>query len=152
MERFANVTETSAAPVPDYLNIPVAGITRCGLVDKRVRPPGGSGRQMTASAETDVDRLRRVVLALESLERSPPEPIILGLAEFAPPFGCDPAAMRDVLERLTDLSLIEGPGALRGSWLFRRITPKGRVFLAEVRSDARWQRIKQTYGHALSQR
>lgn len=101
-------------------------------------------------ADPDVDLLRRAALQLEALERSPPEPIILGVAELAARLDCSPAEMAEALERLADLVLIEGPGSLDDAWLFRRITAKGQVFLNEVRSEARWRKIKQAYGNGRS--
>ncbi len=100
---------------------------------------------MSYGAEPDVDLLRRTALELESLERSPPEPIILGLAEFSGRLGCSLPEVAAALARLADLRLIEGPGELDEAWLFRRITNRGHVFLAEVRSQARWDEIKLLY-------
>jgi hypothetical protein len=96
-------------------------------------------------ADPDVDLLRRTALELDALERSPPEPIILEVAEFASQLGCSVAEMVEALDRLADLSLIEGPGGFDDLWLFRRITAKGQVFLDEVRNEAHWEKIKRAY-------
>jgi hypothetical protein len=108
---------------------------------------GGLGRVtgMFDRIDLDVDLLRRAVLELEALERSPPEPIILNVPEFATQLGCSPIEVAEILERLADLSLIEGPGSFDEAWLFRRITTKGQIFLNEVRNEARWEKIKQAY-------
>lgn len=93
----------------------------------------------------EFDTLRDAVLALEKLQRSPPEPIVLVLAEFAHTLGCSPGRLELVLARLTDLRLIEGPGAYNDAWLFRRLTRRGRDFVDEVRNDKRWEEIKRAY-------
>ena len=98
---------------------------------------------------TDVDLVRRVALELETLERSPPEAIILDLDEFSGRLGRERAEVEEALERLAELALIEGPGRLNDAWLFRRVTVKGLVFVDEVRGVRRWERIKRAYGSQI---
>lgn len=102
---------------------------------------------MNAPAEPDpeFDTLRAAVLALEAMQRSPPEPIVLVLAEFAATLDCSPSSLERILQRLSDLRLIEGPGTYNGAWLFRRLTKRGRAFVDEVRSEMRWEEIKRAY-------
>jgi hypothetical protein len=100
---------------------------------------------MESAVHPNVDLLRSAAFALDALERSPPEPIILGLADFSAKLRCSPEDLAAALERLVDLRLIEGPGALQDCWLFRRITPRGRVFLDETRNEGRWSEIKRAY-------
>lgn len=96
-------------------------------------------------ADAEFDTLRETALALETLQRSPPEPIVLVLAEFANTLGYSPQEIELVLARLTDLRFIEGPGAYNDAWLFRRLTRRGRDFVDEVRSEKRWEEIKRAY-------
>ena len=100
---------------------------------------------MSDQPDANPDLLRQIALFLEPLQRSPPEPVVLGLAALSTEIGCSARDAAEALDRLADLSLIEGPGAFHDAWLFRRLTAKGRFFVDEVRSEARWHRIKQTY-------
>lgn len=102
--------------------------------------------QALDNLEADLDLLRRIALTLELMQRSPPEPIIVALGQFAGEFASSTERVLEVLERLADLALIEGPGLLHDAWLFRRLTPRGMVFTDEVRSEERWRSIKQAYG------
>ena len=100
---------------------------------------------MSGASEADPDLLRKIALILEPLQRSPPEPVVLGLATLAADLGCSVGEAADALDRLADLSLIEGPGTFYDSWLFRRLTPKGLFFVDEVRNETRWRQIKNAY-------
>lgn len=90
--------------------------------------------------------MRDIALALEAEQRSPPEPVFLELTDMAVRRGVSRTDVVQALEDLRALSLIEGPGAFSDSWLFRRVTAKGRVYLSEIRDPRRWQEIKRTYG------
>ncbi|MFO1135433.1 MAG: hypothetical protein U1E30_09645 [Rhodoblastus sp.] len=93
----------------------------------------------------EFDTLRKAVLALEKLQRSPPEPIVLDIEEFAGALGSSRRGLELILARLTELRFIEGPGAYNDAWLFRRLTRRGRLFVEEVRSERRWEEIKRAY-------
>lgn len=97
----------------------------------------------------DVDLMRDVALALEAEQRSPPEPVFLEVTEMAAQLGALHADVVQALDGLRALSLIEGPGPYSDSWLFRRITAKGRVFISEIRDPRRWREIKRAYGEIL---
>lgn len=94
--------------------------------------------------------MRDIALALETEERSPPEPIFLGLGDLAAQTGASRADIVQALDDLRALNLIEGPGAFSDSWLFRRFTAKGSIFLSEVRDPRRWLEIKEAYGAKAS--
>ena len=93
----------------------------------------------------DADLLRRLMFALERMERSPPEPFPLALPELAATVGTPRAGLEPALDQLAALTLIEGPGRLGGMWWFRRLTARGRVFTDETREEARWRAIKGAY-------
>lgn len=105
----------------------------------------GAGMNVPEEAGAEFDTLRKAVLALERLQRSPPEPIVLDIAEFADTLGCSPRGLELILARLTELRFIEGPGTYNDAWLFRRLTKRGRLFVEEARSEKRWQEIKRAY-------
>lgn len=107
--------------------------------------PAPAREGFVGRVELDVDLLRKTALTLDALQRSPPEPMILHIREFSARLGCTPSLAAATLARLADLGLIEGPGVLEDCWLFRRMTPRGRVFIEEARSDARWAQIKRAY-------
>ena len=99
----------------------------------------------------DPDLLRALLLALDGMQRSPPEPLLVVPAEMAIRLGSDgdsvsPAAVLHAMTILSDLDLIEGPGPYAGGWLFRQLTRRGRLMSEEVGSAQRWRRIKAAYG------
>jgi DNA-binding MarR family transcriptional regulator len=94
---------------------------------------------------TSEDIVRDLALALESMERSPPEPLILGLEELAGRLNVSQGAVARAFERLDELDLIEGPGPHEDAWIFRRLTPRGRLFVEEVRYPKQWRAIKSRY-------
>jgi hypothetical protein len=96
----------------------------------------------------DLDLLRRLAFELEAMERSPPEPLILGISDLSARLNAPQPMVEDALQLLASLSLIDGPGAFSNAWLFRRLTARGRVFVDEVRRDGRWDEIKAIYGPA----
>lgn len=103
---------------------------------------------MPAPAAVEPDLLRDLLLALDGMERSPPESMLLVAAELAVTLRCGEADVRRGIRILADLELIDGPGAYGGGWLFRQITPRGRLMIEEVGSERRWRRIKDAYGGA----
>ena len=80
------------------------------------------------------------------MERSPPESQLLVPAELAATLRCSAADVLRGIRILVDLDLIDGPGAWGGGWLFRQLTPRGRLMIEEVGSESRWRRIKDAYG------
>ncbi|MCB0058064.1 MAG: hypothetical protein KDE45_13600 [Caldilineaceae bacterium] len=117
----------------------------CKLSNSKSQGERRSAATMLYSSKADADLLRKMVMTLEPMERSPPEPIILDLAAFAGIVGCSAGDASEALDRLADLLLIEGPGPLNDAWLFRRVTARGRFFLDQVRSERRWSEIKSAY-------
>lgn len=103
---------------------------------------------MPLKAPVEPDLLRDLLVALDGMQRSPPESLLLVPAELAATLRCRVADVERAIEILADLQLIEGPGAYGGGWLFRQLTPRGHLMLEEVGSERRWRRIKDTYGGA----
>ena len=95
--------------------------------------------------QTDAETLRTILLALERMERSPPEPIILDLVEFSGRIGASVPQVELGMARLADRAFIEGPGPFGGAWLFRRLTRKGRRLMDEIRTEKRWRALKEAY-------
>lgn len=93
----------------------------------------------------DADLMRDIALELETLQRSPPEPILLELLDIAERNSRSCYDVVAALDALRRLDLIEGPGAFSDSWLFRRITARGQVFVNEIRDPLHWRKIKQSY-------
>lgn len=100
---------------------------------------------------TSVDLVRALALALEAVERSPPEALILDFGEMAGQLNAAPEEIRITFEQLDDLDLIEGPGLHREAWMFRRLSPLGRLFVDEIRHLKRWRAIKARYNLADSE-
>lgn len=92
------------------------------------------------------DLLRDLLLALDRMQRSPPESTLLVPSELAVALGCGVGEVLRGVEILADLDLIEGPGAYGGGWLFRQLSPRGRLMTEELGSERRWRRIKEIYG------
>ena len=101
---------------------------------------------MPPPAPVEPDLLRDLLLALVRMERSPPESLLLVPSELAATLRCGAADIRHGIQILADLDLIEGPGAYGGGWLFRQLTPRGRLMAEEVGSERRWRQIKDVYG------
>lgn len=99
-----------------------------------------------SSAPVDPDLLRDLLIALDGLQRSPPESLLLVPAELAVTLESSVPPVLRAIEVLADLRLIEGPGAYGGGWLFRQLTPRGRLVIEEAASERRWRRIKEIYG------
>lgn len=98
----------------------------------------------------DVDLLRDLLLKLEDLERSPPEPIFIALEEVARTLDRLPFEIVAHLELLADLNFIDGPGAYKnGAWLFRKLTPRGCALADNIRDENIWREIKDSYAAAI---
>ncbi|MDR3462787.1 MAG: DUF2513 domain-containing protein [Beijerinckiaceae bacterium] len=94
----------------------------------------------------DVDLLRVILISLEAAERSPPEPIFVGLRELAASFATSPLDILNHLEYLAQSELIEGPGVyLEEEFLFRKLTRKGRVLVDAIRDLDDWTKVKSSY-------
>jgi DNA-binding MarR family transcriptional regulator len=99
----------------------------------------------------DVDLLRDLMLALEPIERSPPEPIFLELDDIAQKTGQTPESIVAHLDLLLEQGFIEGPGIYRRAWLFRKLTAKGQALADNIRDARNWDAVKQTYSSMLEQ-
>jgi hypothetical protein len=99
----------------------------------------------------NVDLLRELVLALEPLERSPPEPVFLELDDFALRMGQSPETVCAHLDLLSAQGFIDGPGIWQTAWLFRKLTPKGQALADNIRDARGWEAIKRSYSSMLDQ-
>jgi hypothetical protein len=99
----------------------------------------------------NVDLLRDLMLALEPLERSPPEAVFLELDEFALRMGQSPETVCAHLDLLLAQGFIDGPGVYRSAWLFRKLTPKGLALADNIRDARSWDAIKRSYSSMLDQ-
>jgi hypothetical protein len=94
----------------------------------------------------DVDLLRELLLTLERLQRSPPEPVFVACGELAQRLGRAEAEIEAHLERLANLDFIEGPGAHGdGFWLFRKLTQRGAALAGAIRDERDWRDVKGAY-------
>ncbi|MGJ0396876.1 MAG: hypothetical protein ACR65U_11700 [Methylocystis sp.] len=99
----------------------------------------------------DVDALRILLLALEDVQRSPPEPIFVAVGELARLLRKSHAEIIEGLDTLAGLNFIEGPGAYRESdWLFRRLTRRGEALAELIRDPNDWREALETYGPFLA--
>ncbi|MGD9657788.1 MAG: hypothetical protein AB7U61_09145 [Methylocystis sp.] len=99
----------------------------------------------------DVAALRALLLALESVQRSPPEPIFVAVGELAQLLHRSRSEIIEGLDTLAGLNFIEGPGAYRESdWLFRRLTRRGEALAALIRDPDDWREALETYGPFLA--
>jgi hypothetical protein len=94
----------------------------------------------------DVEALRALLLALEHVQRSPPEPIFVAVGELAGLLQRSRSQIIEGLDTLVDLNFIEGPGAYRESdWLFRRLTRRGEVLAELIRDPDDWREALAVY-------
>jgi DNA-binding Lrp family transcriptional regulator len=99
----------------------------------------------------DVEALRALLLALENVQRSPPEPIFVAVGELAQLLQISRSEIIERLDRLAGLNFIEGPGAYRESdWLFRRLTRRGEALAELIRDPDDWREALETYGPFLA--
>ena len=99
---------------------------------------------------TDVDAYRGLLLALETHQRSPPEPIFVGVDDLARELGRRKSEISDALDYLSSLDLIEGPGAYRGDWIFRKLTRRGAMLMDRIRDPDDWRDLKEIYAPPMS--
>lgn len=93
----------------------------------------------------DADLLRDLTLLLAKEQRSPPEPLPLDLPMLARKTGVSLIEIKQALENLRDLEFIEGPGRFANTWLFRKLTKRGILFVKAVVDIKRWKEIKKEY-------
>ncbi len=99
----------------------------------------------------DVEALRALLLALENVQRSPPEPIFVAVGELAQRLQRSRSEIIEGLDMLAGLNFIEGPGAYRESdWLFRRLTRRGEALAELIRDPDDWREALETYGPFLA--
>lgn len=99
----------------------------------------------------DVEALRALLLALEDVQRSPPEPIFVAVAELAQLLQRTRSEIIESLNTLAGLNFIEGPGAyLESDWLFRRLTRRGEVLADLIRDPDDWREALDAYGPFLA--
>ncbi len=91
------------------------------------------------------------MLALEPVERSPPEPVFLEMNEMAQALGQSRETIGAHLDLLLEQGFIDGPGVYYDAWLFRKLTPKGHALADNIRDAQRWIEIKRTYSFAIEQ-
>jgi len=99
----------------------------------------------------DVEALRALLLSLENVQRSPPEPIFVAVGELARLLQRSRSEIIEGLDTLAGLNFIEGPGAYRESdWLFRRLTRRGEALAELIRDPNDWREALETYGPFLA--
>ncbi|MFO1104325.1 MAG: hypothetical protein U1E20_15630 [Methylocystis sp.] len=99
----------------------------------------------------DVEALRALLLALENVQRSPPEPIFVAVGELAGLLQRSRSQIIEGLDALADLKFIEGPGAYRESdWLFRRLTRRGEALAELIRDPDDWREALEIYAPFLA--
>ncbi len=99
----------------------------------------------------DVEALRALLLALENVQRSPPEAIFVAVGELAQLLQKSRSEIIEGLDALAGLNFIEGPGAYRESdWLFRRLTRRGEALADLIRDPDDWREALATYGPFLA--
>ncbi len=99
----------------------------------------------------EVEALRALLLALENVQRSPPEPIFVAVGELARRLQRSRSEIIEGLDMLAGLNFIEGPGAYRESdWLFRRLTRRGEALAELIRDPDDWREALETYGPFLA--
>lgn len=99
----------------------------------------------------DVEALRALLLALEDVQRSPPEPIFVAVGELAGLLQRSHWEIIEGLDTLAGLNFIEGPGAYRESdWLFRRLTRRGEALAELIRDPDDWREALAAYGPFLA--
>ncbi len=90
--------------------------------------------------------LRLVLLYLEATQRSPPEPIFIDVSDLAARFDDRAANVRESLLLLEERGFIEGPGPYgANSYIFRKLTRKGRILFDALRDPRDWEAAKTLY-------
>jgi hypothetical protein len=94
----------------------------------------------------DAETARALLLALEDVQRSPPEPIFVAVGELAQILHRSRPEIIAALDSLADLNFIEGPGVYRErDWLFRRLTRRGAALADLIRDPDDWRRALDAY-------
>ncbi|WP_457797987.1 hypothetical protein [Methylocystis sp. S23] len=97
----------------------------------------------------DVDLMRRLLLELRRLQRSPPEGFLLPLDEIGLRLFRRKTEIVAALDLLRELDFIEAPGAYDGAWIFRKLTRRGEELAALVADEDDWSKVKAAYGDLL---
>lgn len=97
----------------------------------------------------DVELLRLLLLELERDQRSPPEAFFAPVGDYARTLNRSAQEIVAALDLLAELDFIEGPGAYRDDWLFRKLTRRGAQLAAAVRDANEWDKVKEAYGVLL---
>jgi DNA-binding MarR family transcriptional regulator len=99
-----------------------------------------------ASMERDPELVRSILLFLCSVQRSPPESIFIGLGDLAARLDVAADRVSEELALLAEKDFIEGPGPYGADqYLFRKLTAKGRTFIALLSNAGDWRRAKALY-------
>lgn len=99
----------------------------------------------------DFEALRTLLLALEDVQRSPPEPIFVAVGELAGLLHKSRSEIIESLDRLAGLNFIEGPGVYRErDWLFRRLTRRGAALADLIRDPNDWRKALEAYAPFLA--
>ena len=94
----------------------------------------------------ELDLTRALLLHLTQQERSPPESIFVSLSGLGARWETDPDDIARALEFLSVRGFIEGPGRFdRDSFLFRKVTVKGRALARAIGRPRDWKAIKAHY-------
>ena len=94
----------------------------------------------------EFEALRALLLALEDVQRSPPEPIFVAVGELAQILHRSRPEIIAALDTLAGLNFIEGPGVYRErDWLFRRLTRRGAALADLIRDPDDWRRALHAY-------
>lgn len=99
----------------------------------------------------EFEALRALLLALEDVQRSPPEPIFVAVGELARLLRKSRSEIIEGLDTLAGLQFIEGPGVYRErEWLFRRLTRRGAVMADLIRDPGDWRRALDAYARPFA--
>ena len=96
--------------------------------------------------EPDPELIRAILIFLSSAERSPPEPIFIGFRDLAVGLDATVERISEEFALLEDKTFIEGPGLYgEDQYLFRKLTTKGKAFIALLGDAKEWRRAKALY-------
>ncbi len=94
----------------------------------------------------DFELVRLVLLDLEVVERSPPEPIFIDVLDVSSRFNAEAANVMESLSLLKERGFIDGPGVYDTQrYIFRKLTKKGRILVAALRDRKDWEAAKAVY-------
>ncbi len=94
----------------------------------------------------DFELVRLILLYLDAVERSPPEPIFVDLVDLSTRFNDSALNVLEGLSLLHERGFIQGPGAYDADrYIFRKLTAKGKILVAALRNPKDWQEAKALY-------